>query len=179
MSHPQPPAGDFPQNPAAGDAAQQPQYAQPEQPQQPQYAQPQQPQYQQPQQPQYAQPQQPQYQQPAPASYPQPQQAYAQPQQAYAQQTYQAVYVAPVPTNTLAILSMIASIVGFFTFAIFAIGGVIMGHISLNQIKRTGENGRGMALAGLIIGYVAIGFWALLLLFYIVIIGFAISASGY
>lgn len=166
MSHPQPPAGDFPQNPAAGDAAQQPQYAQP------QYAQPQQPQYQQPEQPQYAQPQQPQYAQPDPASYPQP-------QHAYAQQTYQAVYVAPVPTNTLAILSMIASIVGFFTFAIFAIGGVIMGHISLNQIKRTGENGRGMALAGLIIGYVAIGFWALLLLFYIVIIGFAISASGY
>lgn len=160
MSHPQPPAGDFPQNPAAGDAAQQPQYAQP--------------QYQQPQQPQYAQPQQPQYQQPDPASYPQP-------QQAYAQQTYQAVYVAPVPTNTLAIISIIASIVGFFTgfftFAVPSIVGVIMGHISLSQIKRTGENGRGMAITGLIVGYVVIGAWMLFLL--IVMMSIFLSASGY
>ncbi|WP_336651506.1 MULTISPECIES: DUF4190 domain-containing protein [unclassified Leucobacter] len=149
MTHPQPPVGDSPQQPEAGNASQQPQYAAPV------YAQPQQPQ-----QPQYAA----------------PQQAYSQP---YAQQSYQAAYVTSAPTNTLAILSMIASIVGLFTFALFAIGGVVMGHISLNQIKRTGESGRGMAIAGLIVGYVAIGFWVLLLLFYIVAIGFAISASGY
>jgi hypothetical protein len=28
-----------------------------------------------------------------------------------------------------------------------------MGHISLNQIKRSGEGGRGMALAGIIVGW--------------------------
>ncbi|MGV8875189.1 MAG: DUF4190 domain-containing protein, partial [Rhodococcus sp. (in: high G+C Gram-positive bacteria)] len=32
--------------------------------------------------------------------------------------------------------------------------GIIFGHISLSQIKRTGEQGRGLALAGLIIGYI-------------------------
>jgi hypothetical protein len=32
--------------------------------------------------------------------------------------------------------------------------GVIFGHISLSQIKRTGEDGRGLAIAGLVIGYV-------------------------
>ncbi|QZY53390.1 DUF4190 domain-containing protein [Leucobacter tenebrionis] len=73
---------------------------------------------------------------------------------------------------------MIASIVGFFTFAIFAVAGVIMGHISLNQIKRTGENGRGMAIAGLIVGYAAIGFWVLILLFYVLIIVVGLGIAG-
>ena len=36
------------------------------------------------------------------------------------------------------------------------IAGIICGHISLSQIKKTGEQGRGMAIAGLIIGYVGI-----------------------
>ncbi|MGB3909230.1 MAG: DUF4190 domain-containing protein [Pseudolysinimonas sp.] len=55
-------------------------------------------------------------------------------------------YYAP-PTNTLAIIALI---LGFLV----PIGGIICGHIALNQIKRTGEGGRGLALAGLIIGYV-------------------------
>lgn len=58
-------------------------------------------------------------------------------------------------TNTLAVVSMIASIVGFIWIlpVIGSIAGVVMGHISLSQIKRTNEKGRGMALAGLIVGY--------------------------
>jgi hypothetical protein len=34
---------------------------------------------------------------------------------------------------------------------------VILGHIARRQIRETGENGDGMALAGLILGYVGIG----------------------
>ncbi len=37
-----------------------------------------------------------------------------------------------------------------------SIAGVICGHIALSQIKKTGEQGRGMAIAGLIIGYIGI-----------------------
>jgi peptidyl-prolyl cis-trans isomerase B (cyclophilin B) len=33
--------------------------------------------------------------------------------------------------------------------------GIIFGHIARSQIKRSGEGGRGLALAGLIIGYVS------------------------
>jgi hypothetical protein len=55
----------------------------------------------------------------------------------------------PVPvggrTNTLAIVALILGIV-------VPIGGIICGPIALGQIKRTGEGGRGLALAGLIIG---------------------------
>ena len=53
----------------------------------------------------------------------------------------------PPPTNSLAIVALVSSL-------LFAPLGIVFGHISLSQIKRTGEQGRGMALAGLVIGYV-------------------------
>ena len=37
------------------------------------------------------------------------------------------------------------------------IGGIICGHLALGQIKRTGESGHGLALAGTIIGWVFTG----------------------
>jgi peptidyl-prolyl cis-trans isomerase B (cyclophilin B) len=36
---------------------------------------------------------------------------------------------------------------------LFAPLGIIFGHISLSQIRRTGEQGRGLAIAGLVLGY--------------------------
>jgi uncharacterized membrane protein len=51
--------------------------------------------------------------------------------------------------NTLAI---VAFIVTFF----INIVGIILGFIALNQIKRTGEKGRGLALAAIIIGFASI-----------------------
>jgi peptidyl-prolyl cis-trans isomerase B (cyclophilin B) len=44
----------------------------------------------------------------------------------------------------------IASLICAFLFAPL---GIIFGHISLSQIRRTGEQGRGLAIAGLVIGY--------------------------
>ena len=49
-------------------------------------------------------------------------------------------------TNVLAIISLVISILGFNVIAI------ILGAIGLSQIKRTGEKGRGLALAGIWIG---------------------------
>ena len=54
-------------------------------------------------------------------------------------------------TNTLAIVSLVLA---FFV----SLGAVICGHIALSQIKRTGENGRGLAIAGLILGYLGLVF---------------------
>ena len=39
--------------------------------------------------------------------------------------------------------------------------GVVTGHIALEQIKRTGEDGRGLALAGAIVGWASLGFLVL------------------
>lgn len=57
-------------------------------------------------------------------------------------------------TNTLAIVSLVTGIVSLFIP--IALVAVITGHIALGQIKRLGENGRGLAIAGLILGYVGI-----------------------
>lgn len=51
-------------------------------------------------------------------------------------------------TNTLAIVALVLGLVGV------SLGGVICGHIALSQIRRTGEGGRGMAIAGLVLGYI-------------------------
>lgn len=37
---------------------------------------------------------------------------------------------------------------------LFAPLGIVFGHLSLSQLKRSGEQGRGIAIAGLVIGYV-------------------------
>src|SRR5690606_16555720 len=58
----------------------------------------------------------------------------------------------PDRTNPLAVAAMVSSILTFW------IVGIVLGHIALRQIRRTGEGGRGMALAGVIVGYVG---WAL------------------
>jgi peptidyl-prolyl cis-trans isomerase B (cyclophilin B) len=50
------------------------------------------------------------------------------------------------PTNSLAIVALV------FAF-LFAPLGILFGHISLSQIRKTGEEGRGLAIAGLVIGY--------------------------
>ena len=76
-------------------------------------------------------------------------------------------YVAPVPgqrTNVLSIISLVLAILGI------SIGGVILGHISLNQIKKTHEAGHGLALAGLIIGYIGCAGWIIFWIIYIVAI---------
>lgn len=81
-----------------------------------------------------------------PASQPTP--AYGQTAPSYGQPT-------GTKTNTLAIISLVASLIGLFTGIGFLVG-IICGHISLSQIKKTAEQGRGLAVAGLIIGYIGI-----------------------
>ena len=50
-----------------------------------------------------------------------------------------------------------------------SIAGTVLGHISLRQIPKTGEKGRGLALAGTIVGWVGIGLAALLILLFVII----------
>ncbi len=67
-------------------------------------------------------------------------------------------------TNVLAIISLVVSLLGVFaTFIIpfvAQIAAIICGHIARSQImqSRGSQTGSGMALAGLIISYVMLGF---------------------
>lgn len=67
-------------------------------------------------------------------------------------------------TNELALASMICGVLSFAT-GITAIAAIITGHMALSKINRTGEQGRGLAITGLLLGYaVAIGGTLLLIL---------------
>ncbi|CAN5339466.1 hypothetical protein BH11ACT2_BH11ACT2_10790 [soil metagenome] len=103
--------------------------------------------------------------------------AYAQPtgQAPVYGQPYAPGYVAPARTNTLAIVSLVLSLVGV------GIGGIITGHIALGQIKTSGESGRGLALAGTIIGYVACGLvvlWGIFVVIAVIIATAGAASSG-
>lgn len=60
------------------------------------------------------------------------------------------------PTNGLAIATLVLGICGF------AIIPVIMGHIALKQIRERGDGGYGLAIAGLILGYIALAGYIIL-----------------
>ncbi|OAT70607.1 peptidylprolyl isomerase [Mycobacteroides immunogenum] len=82
---------------------------------------------------------------PAPPGYPPPASPYGYP----APGTYPPVESAR-GTNGFAIASLILGIVPICA----GIFGVIFGFISLSQIKRTGQNGRGLAIAGIVLGFI-------------------------
>jgi hypothetical protein len=100
--------------------------------------------YQQPgyQQPGYQQPgyQQPGYWQPGPYQQMQPAQSW----------------------NGLAIASMVVGIV--WIYWVGSILAVIFGHVALRQTARDGSRGRGMAIAGLVLGYIGMGTLALVII---------------
>jgi hypothetical protein len=98
---------------------------------------------------------------------------------AYGSAPYGTGYGAAVRTNVLAIISLVASIAGFLWVlpVIGPIAAVVTGHISLAQIKRTGEKGRGMALAGTIVGWVGVGFLVVSVVV-LLFIGVGIAASN-
>ena len=115
--------------------------------------------------------------QPGYAQQPYGQQAYGQPaygQPAYGQPAYgQQVpgYGQPVgyamppqygrPANTMAILALVMAFV-------FPPAGLVLGILARKQIARTGEEGDGLALAGIIIGGLFTAFFVLILVFMII-----------
>ncbi|WP_067508717.1 DUF4190 domain-containing protein [Actinoplanes sp. TFC3] len=120
------------------------------------YQQPQNPAY-----PQYGQPQNPYPQPPNPfAPQPQPGQPpydYGYQGSPYAYSPYTGIRR---PTDGLAIASLVVSIVSVLGLCAWWIGGVlgilgaIFGHVARRRMRTTGASGAGMALAGIIIGWV-------------------------
>lgn len=61
----------------------------------------------------------------------------------------------------MATAALVLGILGFFTCGTTSLFAVVLGHIAGGQIRRTGQFGRGSALAGALLGW-------LVLLFYLV-----------
>jgi Domain of unknown function (DUF4190) len=98
---------------------------------------------------------------PAPGGYPPP--GYGQP--GYGQPGYGPPAYPPygyrAPTNTMAILALV------FAF-VFAPVGLGLGIAARRQIARTGEEGAGLALAGMIVGGLFTGLWVIAIIFWII-----------
>jgi Domain of unknown function (DUF4190) len=87
------------------------------------------------------------------------------------------------PTNGMAVASLVLGIIGLVSCGLTSIIGAILGHVAINRIKRTGEEGQGMAMAGLITSYIAIVLWVLGWLiwggFIVAMLGLGATASTY
>jgi hypothetical protein len=79
-------------------------------------------------------------------------------------------------TNGLAIASLVCSLGGLAT-CISAPVGIVLGHIAKRQIRETGEQGDGLATAGLWVGYILTGLGLLFIAGYVVLAIVALSAS--
>ena len=59
-------------------------------------------------------------------------------------------------TNAVAIASLACGIGQIFFWFIAGVPAIVLGHVARRQIRETGEAGDGMALAGLILGYIGV-----------------------
>lgn len=76
----------------------------------------------------------------------------------------------PGGTNGLAIASLVCA------FLIFPLG-IIFGHMSLSQIKRNHQEGRGLAIAGLVVGYAMAVLTVLMIIAFIVFAVFLVGVA--
>ncbi|NNN38253.1 DUF4190 domain-containing protein, partial [Streptomyces sp. S3(2020)] len=65
-------------------------------------------------------------------------------------------YARPVPVNGLAIAALVLGILCFLPAV-----GLVLGLVALSQIKRRGERGKGMAVAGSVLSLVGLVLWTL------------------
>ena len=81
-----------------------------------------------------------------------------------------AIPLAPA-TEPLAIWSFVMSLCGLLCCGLLlGIPAVICGHLALSNIRsKPYLQGKGFAIAGLIIGYISIAFWILYLAFFVVV----------
>lgn len=78
----------------------------------------------------------------------------------YAQPGYG--YPAPRRTNALAVAAMIVGIL--WLYWIGSVLALVFGYVARAQIKRSGEAGNGMALAGIVLGWIGVGILVLLVI---------------
>jgi hypothetical protein len=117
-----------------------------------------------------------------PATYP------TSPSYGYGYQQAYPGYGAPVlpasaRTNGLAIASMVVALVGLPFLFCYGAGGVmglvgaILGHVAQRQVKQRGEQGGGMALAGIIVGWIVVVIALAIVAFFVFFVWYVVSNS--
>jgi len=113
--------------------------------------------------------------QPYPPQYGDASQAQPYAQQPYSGQPYGGQQYPPygpvATTNTMAILALV------FAF-IFSPAAIVLGHLAKKQIRRTGEQGEGLATAGLWLGYIFTGLYVAFCALWIILAAFGVWSSN-
>jgi len=89
-----------------------------------------------------------------------------------AQAARPAMAATPTGTNGLAIASLACGVAQFAFGPLATIPAIVLGHMARSQIRRTGEQGAGLALAGLVLGWGAV-----ILAIVLLAVGLAIAAA--
>lgn len=113
---------------------------------------------------------------------------YMQPQYMQQAPNFGGMAQAPTPSNKSAVISLVASLTTLFMLWVIpvigtlaAIVGIVFGHKALKEISNSYNSGRGVAMTGLICGYVSLAFsllWGVFLIL-LVIAGAMSDTSGY
>lgn len=85
------------------------------------------------------------------------------------------------PTNTMAVISLASGILSWFFFPIIgAVVAIITGHMARKEIQNSGgaQTGDGLALVGLILGYVHLATFCVTFLIFLLLFGGMIGLSG-
>lgn len=86
-----------------------------------------------------------------------------------------------ISTNPLAIASLVCSIGSWFILPIVgAIAGVVLGHVALSQIRRSDgtQDGHGMAVTGLVVGYIHLAIVPIIIVLVILFVAGVIGAAS-
>ncbi|TFB96912.1 MULTISPECIES: DUF4190 domain-containing protein [Cryobacterium] len=97
---------------------------------------------------------------------------------AYGQGGAYAQPYAQAPSDKYNVLAIVSLVSAFF----ISLVAIITGHIALSQIKKTGEKGRGLAIGGLVLGYLGVLATIIVIIVWFVVIAAAVndgSISGY
>jgi hypothetical protein len=113
---------------------------------------------------------------PQPGNWPEPSWPAEQPYQGYGYSAPPVVVAAPA-TNGLAIAALVCALAGIATCGVTSVIGAILGHVARRQIRERGESGDGLALAGIITGWIIFGLYALFWLVYIVFFVVLVSTA--
>jgi hypothetical protein len=85
------------------------------------------------------------------------------------------------PTDAVAVCALVFGIIGLVCIQIFSVVAVICGHIALKRAQDTSGTSpnKGLAIAGLVMGYLGIIVFVLIILFYGAAILAAIASEGF
>ena len=82
-------------------------------------------------------------------------------------------------SNSLAIASLVLGILGVTGLGPLGIVGLVLGYRAMRQIERTGEDGYGLARAGVVLGWIAVALLTIGLVVVLIGVTTSVPVSGH